>query len=734
MYTAEQLERELNQTNFPMERYKPIEKLGGSAVSSSYLCYDEFLEDEVVVKKLGILEFDELIPFQREATALCRIRNKSLAQVVDFGATTEGAVYLVYEYQTGSSLKVHLRGKDGSLTTEHSLPLSPELAYRAFIPVAEALAAMHSQGILHRDIKASNILMRNLEAQDSAIYLIDAGSGRVSHATAQQISYEGRTVTGDPNYLAPEQLLSQQYDARSEIFAFGCVFFEALTGRTPFSGDDALPHLARRSPPSLSQVSDGLTYNYRIEGFVRRCLERNPDARYKSMQEVLYALKDLVKNKVSIDKKAETGMSGNVTNAEPEKERARARRAKFKSTGNKLKLLVPDEEQLNSEAPVSAAPKDSHPKDEEATAGETVDVLEKKQDHVSLIQSSEPPVDSQKPGASGIQNTTNSSKSPTKATGGSGTISTQVDSEENKFKVFIASIQQMATWVTTTRQGLIALVIVSTTIVCGWLTFSYVEYLVAPRSEEEGLVYAYEPATNSHPGQLTLGVETGRPALSYLTDGKPLGLLEKHHIVIESPADNLPEIESGPGFSNELHDTTLFDRDSLNLSSMRSERDREEEEESESDVRIGETWRVKIRTQNGTRYLESVKNGSAYLINPEMQDVHMAITKMYRALIAQSHYQDKRDNQYAYINPDWAASDFNTSVTLRPPPRPMARPILFPAEDIKLKSFDGHCEVLIRAPGWMTGVGFLDVTLRVERDGWRIMDIAPATQAEWEEL
>jgi hypothetical protein len=525
-------------------------------------------------------------------------------------------------------------------------------------------------------------------------------------------------VTGDPNYLAPEQLLSQQYDARSEIFAFGCVFFEALTGRTPFSGDDALSHLARRSPPSLSQVSDGLTYNYRIEGFVRRCLERNPEARYGSMQEVLYALKDLVKNKVSIDKADESIKFGEVTNVKVEKERAGARRAKFKSTGNKLKLIVPDQERINSEAQES----DGEP-------GKTVDMLEKKQDIVSLKPSSAPAAGSKTAVASGGKQTSkNAAPASLKFTGGGGTPARAFDNERRGLRAYIASIRQMAAWVTTTRQGLIALIIVSTTVVCGWLSVNYVEYLVAPRSEEEGLVYAYEPATKSQPGQLTLGVETMRPGITYLIDGKPRGLLEKHHIVIESPAENLPFIDSEPGFSNELHDTTLFDRDNLNLSSMRSGSDGEE---SESDLRIGENWRVKVRTQNGTRYLESVKNGSAYLINPELQDIHITITKMYRALIAQS---GNRGNQYAYVNQEWAASDFNTSVTLQPPPRPMARPALFPAQDIKLKSFDGHCELLLKVPGWMTGVGFLDVTLRVERDGWKVMNIAPATQADWDQL
>lgn len=731
MYTAEQLERELNQTNFPMERYKPIEKLGGSAVSDSYLCYDEFLEEEVVVKKLGVLEFDELIHFQREATALCRIRNKNLAQVVDFGATADGAVYLVYEYHAGISIKLHLRGSGSEANAEQSLVLSPELAYRAFIPVAEAIAAMHSQGILHRDIKASNILLRNLEAQDSAVFLIDSGSGIVRHATAQQISFEGRTVTGDPNYLAPEQLLLQQYDARSEIFALGCVFFEALTGRTPFSGDDVLSHLARRSPPSLSQVSDGLTYNYKIEGFVRRCLERNPDARYKSMQEVLHALKDLVKNKVSIDRHYEANSSSSgMSFAEAERERARTRRANFKSTGNKLKLLAPDDERLDTNSPRNQLTNSSQPPEQaETTPGKPSELIEKKQERVSKIADSVTPPRVHVVETSVLKQTPAVRNSPNTATVSSGTKSTPSDNESKDFRSYVARARQMASWVTTTRQGMIALVIVSTTIVCGWLTFSYVEYLVAPRSEEDGLVYAYQPATKSKPGQLTLGVETTRPGITYLSNGKPRGLLEKHHIVIESPSENLPYIESGPGFANELHDTTLFDRDSLNLTSMRSGRD--PEEESESDLRLGETWRVKIRTQNGTRFLESVKNGSAYLINPELQDIHIVITKMYRALIAQSR---NHDNQYAYINPEWAASNFNTSVRLTPPPLPMARPFLFPAQDIKLKNFDSHCEVLLKAPSWMTGVGFLDVTLRVERDGWKIMDIAPATQAEWDQL
>lgn len=716
MYTVDQLERELDQSNFPMERYRPIEKLGptrsGGGALGSYLCFDEFLEEEVVVKKLGILDMDQLVEFQREATILCRLRSKSLAQVVDFGATADGATYIVYEYQTGTGLFDYLCGGETACNTIPAMVLSPALAYRVFIPVAEALSGMHSQGILHRDIKSSNILIRNLEAQDSAVYLLDAGSGRVRHATEQALSFEGRTVTGDPHYLAPEQLLIQQYDARSEIFAFGCTFFEALTGKTPFYGPDALSHLARRISPSLTQVAGSLTFNYRLEAFVRKCLEKNPDARYKSMQDALYALRDLVKNKVSFENSGDSKAPPADSSAQSTIERAKARRAKFKSTGNKLKLLAPDEERLVSESDLAEA--GSKINEKEPTPAAAITKVE------TVSRSSR---------TTNTGTSSNAISTTNQDTINGGITETSNPKFKGKLHTYVASLRQLLSPIATPRDRLLAIAIFTVTLVCGLLAASYIEFLSAPRLEEHGIVYAYEPATINRPGQITLGVEAFHPGVTYIQDGRERGILEKHHIVIESPEENLPFLESGQGFSNELHDTTLFERDSLNLNSLNSRS--EEEEFIESDLRIGETWSARFRQQNGIRYLESVANGSAVLINPEMQDVHRTISHMYRALIAQARNPGSAMN---FVTRDWAAADYNSSVALKPPPHAIPIPRLFPANDIKLKSLNNTCEVLLRTPKWMTAVGYLSVKLRIENEGWRIEEIAPATHAEWEQL
>lgn len=738
MYTAEQLERELDQTNFPMDRYKPIEKLGAipgkDGALGSYLCYDEFLEEEVVVKKLGVLDIEQLIPFQREATILCRLRSKTLAQVLDFGATADGGVYVVYEYQAGTGLYDYLCGGETAGNTKPALVLSPALAYRVFIPIAEALSAMHSQGLLHRDIKSSNIRLRNLEAQDAAVYLLDAGSGRVRHATAQAISFEGRTATGDPHYLAPEQLLFQQYDARTEIFAFGCAFFEALTGRPPFHGPEALSHLARRSAPSLTQVAGSVTFNYRLEAFARKCLEKNADARYKSMQEVLYALRELVKNKVAFELSSDTQPQPASADAQSAADRAKARRAKFKSTGNKLKLMAPDDERLDSGPALPTADTDSQAKNgaaplAEKQLGPKLKVGGGAQNgEVAVSATSPAPTPSSGTSAAGNSTSTSHATQSTSTTNG-GIAQVSKPNLKNRLRTYVASLRPIAAWSATSRQGLIAAVIVTGSTLCGWLTFSYLEYLTATRFEEDGIIYGYEPATSDHPGQLTLGVEVFQPGVTLIQDGQERGLLEKHHIVIESPAENLPFIESGRGSSNELNDTTLFERDSVNLNSMNSRS--EAEEVIESDLRLGESWTTRFRKQNGVRYLESVRNGSAILINPEMQDVHRTISQMYRSLVAQAR---NPGNAYSYVTRDWAASTFDSRVTLNSPPHAMPIPRMFPAKDIKLKSFNNVCEVLLRAPAWMTSVGFLRVKLGVENEGWRITEIEPATQAEWQQI
>src|SRR6185369_14741890 len=129
----------LDPKTFPLHRYKPIEKLGHGESGRAFLCFDQFMEQDVVVKTMGEVELHKLIEFQRDATLLCRLNHKGLAQVLDFGCTASGSAYIVSEYNLGVSLNQYMSAAG---------PLPIDLALKTFIVITDALAQMHVHGIL----------------------------------------------------------------------------------------------------------------------------------------------------------------------------------------------------------------------------------------------------------------------------------------------------------------------------------------------------------------------------------------------------------------------------------------------------------------------------------------------------------------------------------------------------------------------------------------------------------
>lgn len=690
MYIVENSELELDSEKFPLDRYRPIEKLGQSASAATYLCHDDLMDEQVVVKVLHAIEFDKFAHFQREASILCKVQCKSMAQVLDFGATACGTVYVVSEYQIGTSLHRYLRG-DG-ISYGGSATLSPELAYRTFIPIAEALSIMHANGVLHRDVKPTNILVRNLQDQDCAVFLIDSGAGLVKQATTL-LTLEGRTVYGASPYVTPEQLLSQHYDARSEVFAFGVAFFEALVGRLPFDGPDAMSLLVKRNAPSLTQASENLSYGLKLEEFVKKCLERNPDARYKNMQEVVFALRDLVKSKAS---------------ASTVKEKPHRKRRGVEN----ISTIVDDY---------------STPTDNYST--------EYKQRPPRIVvcgdatgSASQNPVRWQSPNTVG-QNAASSKRNAAQTQnvaqnnlvplGGAQTPARKkreqfsIKNVQKGFQKNVNALRKILLWCGTSKKQLVLLITIIVLTSIGYLTTSYTSYLTAPRIEQEGVIYAYEPATKNSGGVVELG------------QAVPDAYGRLVRIEIEEPQNNLPvPVKSSP-WTSELNEEKIWENDQVDLQTLKSTT---EEKPIQSDLRVGEVWKLTCRMQDGKLYLERTNYGIAPLSQGDLQEVHITISKMYRALA-----ESAQDADADWIQETWAAEHVSLETDLSPPKEDVPIPELFPSKDLKLIQFNNGCTLLVRTPSWMTKSGFLFVSLQMNgNNAWRVTKIAPATQRDWE--
>ena len=253
-------------------RYEVIRHLGTGAMGFVYLAHDPELEREVAVKTLRDLKIDEdllntfLDRFRNEARAAARLKHPAIVQVYDVGSDPDVGPYVVFEYVAGASLKRVLR-EQGPIPSSDVARLAEQ--------VGEAIDLAHRAGILHRDIKPENLLVTD----DGDCKLADFGVARLPDAA---LTHEGQFL-GTPCYAAPETLSRADYSAKSDIFSFGALLYEALSGARAFPGTDALAvahKVVHEDPPPPSAVAPaGASIPKAVDDLVMSSLAKDPDAR-----------------------------------------------------------------------------------------------------------------------------------------------------------------------------------------------------------------------------------------------------------------------------------------------------------------------------------------------------------------------------------------------------------------------------------------------------------------------
>lgn len=269
--------------DFPVDRYGPLRELGRGAGGTVYLCRDRLLRKKVAIKVLNVLTDEQLVSFQDEARATSRLDHPYLISILDFGSTSSGAPFMVLEYFPGITLREYL-DHYGSMDLEYLRPLVTR--------VFEALLVAHRQGIFHRDLKPSNLLLRDGE-NGPDLRIIDFGVARIEGAISASTEFQGRTIVGSPMYMSPDAIMGYQYDQRSELYSVGCIIFEALTGHPPFKGGTALETLSMQvnSEPPLHELQ--AVYSAEVAEFVRRCIAKQPEDRFATIEEAIDAFSAL---------------------------------------------------------------------------------------------------------------------------------------------------------------------------------------------------------------------------------------------------------------------------------------------------------------------------------------------------------------------------------------------------------------------------------------------------------
>ncbi|MFK7990541.1 MAG: protein kinase [Sandaracinaceae bacterium] len=265
------------------ERYEVIDLLGEGGMGLVYRARHVFSGGEVAVKVLratalsipGVLERVE-----REAIAASSIGDAHIVDVRDFGTLATGEPYMVMELLKGTELAE-------LILEEPELPISR--VCHIVDQVARALGAAHEIGIVHRDLKSENVLLVERPETTDFVKLVDFGIAHVQNESSK-ITRAGELL-GTPQYMSPEQCAGRPVDHRTDIYALGVLLYELLTGELPFDSEDLrtllFAHMATAPTPPGAHRPE---LPEELEAVVMRCLEKSPDARYGSMDEVSKAL------------------------------------------------------------------------------------------------------------------------------------------------------------------------------------------------------------------------------------------------------------------------------------------------------------------------------------------------------------------------------------------------------------------------------------------------------------
>ena len=264
-------------------RYTILEPLGQGGMATVYKAFQPSLEREVALKVLrpGFAQDKEFLErFEREAKAIARLRHPHIVQVFDF-EMTEGQYVLAMEFLEGGTLK----DRQTELARAHR-GMDPQESVRIVAEVAEALTYAHEQGIVHRDVKPSNVM---LTRKDWAV-VTDFGIARILGATSHTQTGVG---IGTPEYMAPEQGQGGRVDHRADIYSLGAMAYEMLTGQVPYTADTPLAVVIAhiKDPlPLPSKVNP--TIGPAVERVLLRALAKDPEQRFASATDMAQALRE----------------------------------------------------------------------------------------------------------------------------------------------------------------------------------------------------------------------------------------------------------------------------------------------------------------------------------------------------------------------------------------------------------------------------------------------------------
>ena len=270
--------------------YEILAPLGAGGMGEVYRARDSKLKRDVAIKVLPqsvAADPDTLARFEREALAVAALSHQNILAIHDFG-NQDGVAYAVMELLEGETLGAKLAAG----------PISPKQAVDYALQVAKGLSAAHEKGVVHRDLKPDNLFI----ARDGHLKILDVGlSKKVEAVSPEEVTSaptgsghtEAGTVMGTMGYMSPEQVRGQPVDHRSDIFSFGTILYEMLSGKKAFKKDtasDTMAAILLQEPPELTE--SGRNISPALDHIVKHCLEKDRDNRFQTAKDIAFALSE----------------------------------------------------------------------------------------------------------------------------------------------------------------------------------------------------------------------------------------------------------------------------------------------------------------------------------------------------------------------------------------------------------------------------------------------------------
>src|ERR1035438_5125531 len=269
--------------------YEIITAIGAGGMGEVYRARDARLGRDVALKILPptfAQDVDRLRRSEQEARAVAALNHPNILAIHDFGED-RGAPFLISELLEGSSLRAEL--ETGALPTRKATDYAAQ--------IAQGLAAAHEKNIVHRDLKPENIFI----TREGRVKILDFGLAKLAaktddspdaaYQTLTSAPTEAGVVMGTAGYMAPEQVRGAAIDSRTDIFAFGAVLYEMVSGQRAFRRDTAaetMTAILKEDPPELGALAHPIAPG--LERIVRRCLEKQPEQRFQSAKDLAFAL------------------------------------------------------------------------------------------------------------------------------------------------------------------------------------------------------------------------------------------------------------------------------------------------------------------------------------------------------------------------------------------------------------------------------------------------------------